>query len=85
MDFDVLNDYVLQLNVDIGAAAYWNEMTNNTTLSNLYQAQLIDGETYLDCIPTSLLPQKTRIIEELKKRREQQAQMPTDPNMMGGM
>lgn len=74
-DFDVLNEYVLQLNVDIGAASYWSEMTNNTTLSNLYQAGLIDEVTYLESIPSSALPQKSRIVEERKELKQQQEEM----------
>lgn len=95
LDFGVLNNYVLQFKVDVGSAAYWSEMANNTTLANLYQNGLIDPLTYLESVPPSALPQKQRIVEEAKRRREQQqaaseegaqpTSPATTPNMMGGM
>lgn len=83
MDFEILNEYVLQLKVDVGAAAYWSEIANNTTLANLMQAGLIDQQTYLESIPSSALPQKQRIVEEAKRRQQQQLQQ-NNMNMQGG-
>ena len=93
LNFGVLDNYVLQFKVDVGSAAYWSELANNTTLANLYSAELIDPVTYLESIPASALPQKQRIVEEAKRRKEQQeaaASQPNDlptltPGMMGGM
>lgn len=67
-DFGILNEYVIRMKVDIGAAAYWSEITASTTLDNLYQAGLIDPVLYLESIPDHLIPNKGKIVEEAKRR-----------------
>jgi len=69
-DFSVINDYVIRLKVDIGSAAYWNEITSTTTLDNLYQNGLIDPVVYLESIPAHLIPNQNRIIEDLKRTQK---------------
>ncbi len=71
-DFSILNDYVLRLKADVGASAYWSELTNTTTLSNLFESGLIEPVTYLESIPEGQLPQKNRIVSEAKVRLEKQ-------------
>ena len=76
-DFSKLKEWVLTLNVDIGQAAYWNELTGIETLTNLREADLVEPLTYLEAIPNSYIPQKERIIEEYKRREaamQEQAQ-----------
>ena len=67
-DFRILNDYVLRMKVDIGAAAYWSEIMASTTLDNLYQAGLLDPVVYLESIPDHLIPNKGRILAEAKRK-----------------
>ena len=69
-DFDRLSDYPLEFNVDIGTAAYWSEMTSIQSLDNLYAKQLVDPVTYLESIPSSALPSKSRIVKEAKEKQE---------------
>lgn len=70
-DFGILNEYVLCIKVDVGAAAYWSEITASSTLDHLYQAGLIDPVVYLESIPEHLIPNKGKIVSEARKKAEQ--------------
>ena len=82
-DFEQLNEWVLSLNVDIGQAAYWNEMTGIDTLSKLVERDMIDTVTYLESIPAVYLPGKERIVSEAKERKAQE-QAALEAQMQGG-
>ena len=69
-DFAGLSGYTLEFGVDIGAAAYWSEMTSIQSLDNLYAKQLVDPVTYLESIPSSALPSKSRIVKEAREKQE---------------
>ncbi|MBQ9709493.1 MAG: hypothetical protein IJV67_02605 [Clostridia bacterium] len=78
-DFGKLTDTVLTLNVDIGATAYWQEMTDVGTLDNLKTAGVIDDLTYVESLPAHVIPNRAKIVEKVKERveaAEQAAQMP---------
>ena len=62
----------MKLNIDIGAAAYWSEMTASATLDNLYKAGMIDAVEYLEGMPASTLPNRAKLIEQAKKRKEEE-------------
>ncbi len=70
IDFKDFDSSRMKLNIDIGAASYWSEMTAATTLDHLYKAGLIDSVSYLEGIPQSSVPNKNKLIEEAKKRKE---------------
>lgn len=78
LDFGVLNDLVLSLNVDIGASAYWSEMASIQTLDNLYGKGLVEAQTYLESIPAHLLPNKARIEADARRRREEEKEEPDE-------
>ena len=67
-----LEDMVLSLNVDIGASAYWSEMSNIQTLDNLYEKGLLEPVTYLESIPAHLVPNKAKIESDARRRMEMQ-------------
>lgn len=73
-DFSVINDYVIRMKVDIGTAAYWNEITSTSTLDNLYQSGLIDPVVYLESIPAHLVPNHAKIVEDAKKKQKRDAE-----------
>ncbi len=70
VDFSIFDQSRMKLNIDIGAAAYWSEMTATTTLENLYKAGLIDAVEYLEGMPAGTIPNKARMIEQAKKKKE---------------
>lgn len=72
LDFSMLGDMVLSLNVDIGASAYWSEMSNIQTLDNLYEKGLLEPVTYLESIPAHLVPNKAKIESDARRRMEMQ-------------
>lgn len=74
LDFGILEEYELQLNIDIGTAAYWDEVTAITSLSNLFAQQIIDPLTFVKSLPSSAVPNKAEIEEKLQQRQEAQAQ-----------
>lgn len=89
LDFSALNNLVLEFDVDVGAAAYWSELSSLSTLDNLYQKGLVEPLTYLENIPDKLVPGKAQIEGDAKKKLEaqqqaQEAQMMNMPMQSGG-
>lgn len=74
VDFSMLNDMVLEFDVDVGAAAYWSELSSLSTLDNLYQKGLVEPLTYLENIPDNLVPGKAQIEGDARKKIEAQQQ-----------
>lgn len=80
IDFSALRPELLNINVDIGASAYWSEVTSVQTLTNLYntplnEGSLIDPATFIESLPSQYIPNKSRILAELKEKLQvQQAQ-----------
>lgn len=90
-DFKDLKDASIGINVDVGASAYWSEITKVQTLDNLYHNQIIpDPITYLEQLPAGILPEKNAIIEAIKAQQQammdqmnaqpQPGQPPVSPN-----
>lgn len=73
VDFDNLELSQFELKVDVGGASYWNEMTQVSTIDNLFSKGIItDPVTYLEAIPDSYIKNKNRIIESIKRERASQ-------------
>ena len=83
-DFSQLQQMDLAVNIEVGAASYWSELMESTTLSNLYTAGVIDGEMYIEHLPDGVLSQKQSILDAIRKRKAQQPMMEV-PNAMPGM
>ena len=76
VDFGRLRELRLNIRVDVGESAYWSELAAVTTLDNLYNKGIItDAEMYLDMIPRSLLPKKEKLIEMVRRQKEEAARL----------
>ena len=86
-DFSVLKHLWLNVSVDAGATTYYSEIAMVQTLDNLRRDGTLDIIAYLERIPEKLIPQKEKLIEDLKnKALDAQAAAQPDPNAppMGG-
>lgn len=73
-NFEDLRQTSFNINVEVGASAYWSEITQIQTLDNMYRAGIIpDPITYLEQLPNGILPNKNEIITAI--RNQQQAMM----------
>lgn len=78
LDFDQLEIGQLDINVEVGAASYWSELVQTTTLDNLFAKQVIsDPEVFLESIPAVQVPNKNELLRAVseQKRQMQQIQM----------
>ncbi len=86
-DFGTLDVRAMSLNVNIGASAYWSELTQLGTLDNLFARGVIDDAlVYLDSIPDSYVRNKAKIMRTLRERMEKngEQQMPLNPTKKEG-
>lgn len=75
-DFGKLPVDNLTLNVDVGSAAYWSEVMQVQTLDNLFSKGIItDAVTYLEGIPDRYIHGKGKLIEDLKRKQQEQVAM----------
>ena len=75
-DFSALPVDALDLNIRIGAASYWAETLQVTTLDNLMNADIIpDAVQYLERVPDGNIRDKTGLIDAVRtaQRKAQQA------------
>ncbi|MEG1305072.1 MAG: hypothetical protein RSD19_05760, partial [Oscillospiraceae bacterium] len=71
------------INVEIGAAAYWSELSQIQTLDNLYDKGLItDPEIYIEGIPDGYIKDKSKIVKSIKSALQEQERM--QAQTMGG-
>ena len=72
-DFSTLDNYDLNLNVNVGASAYWSEIMQVQTADNLFLRGIIkDPELYLNSIPDCYIKNKQKIIQALRDEAKQQ-------------
>lgn len=84
VDFGALGLNSAELNVDIGASAYWSELMQVQTLDNLFTRGIIaDAVTYLEGIPDAYIKNKQKIIEKLKEQQAAAQSMQMLPGMGG--
>ena len=70
VDFGAIDENV-KLVVDIGPSEYWSETAQMNTMDNLFSKGIIDDAiTYLENIPSRVLPNKNKIIKQLKEKTE---------------
>jgi hypothetical protein len=87
-DFSTLKKLYLNVSVDAGATTYYSEIAMVQTLDNLRRDGTLGIIEYLERIPEKLIPQKEKLIEDLRnKMLDAQAQAQPDPNNpgMGGV
>lgn len=83
-DFSSIGNYTLDLNVNVGASAYWSEIMQVQTADNLFAKGIIsDPIIYLDSIPDAYIKNKQKIIDDMKAKMQQAANLqnstPTEP------
>lgn len=72
-DFSTLENFDLNLNVNVGASAYWSEIMQVQTADNLFMRGIIkDPELYLNSIPDCYIKNKQKIIQALREEGKQQ-------------
>jgi len=82
VDFGAIGENA-KLVVDIGPSEYWSETAQMSTLDNLFTKGIIeDAIIYLENIPSRVLPNKNKIIKQLKEKEEQQTEEIADEAMM---
>lgn len=75
-DFTELENYALSLKIDIGQAAYWNELTQIQTLDNLMDRKILpDAVTYLESMPDGYIKNKQEIIQKIKEAMQNAVEM----------
>ncbi len=73
-DFSMLPVSALDLNIQIGAASYWAETLQVTTLDNLMRAGIIpDAVEYLERVPGGMVMDKSGLIDAIKRAQEKAA------------
>ncbi len=76
LDFDALEIGQLDINVEVGAASYWSELVQTTTLDNLFNKQVIsDPELFLETIPAAQVPNKNELIRSAAEQKKMAQQM----------
>ncbi len=72
-DFSILENFTLNLNVNVGASAYWSEIMQVQTADNLFSRGIItDPVVYLDSIPDSYIKNKQTIVDDIKAKIQEQ-------------
>lgn len=89
LDYSQLQPEAMNINVDVGASAYWSEITSVQTLTNLYntpvnEGSLIDPVTFLESMPGRYIPNKSRIVEELREKRQAQSMQAEEAFLLAG-
>ena len=75
-DFGAVDIEQIDWRVDVGASAYWSELTQIQTLDNLYGKQILqDPLLYLENIPDEYIKNKNDVIESVRRQQELQAQL----------
>lgn len=74
-DFSVIKQHPYILKLDVGASSYYSEIAAVQTLDNLLKAGQITVDQYLERVPDSYVPGKSKLIEEIREERKRQEQM----------
>jgi len=71
-DFAAVDINALQLRVEVGASAYWSQLTRIGTLDNLLEKGVLeDSLLYLQSVPDGYIPNKRALMEGIRRRREE--------------
>lgn len=61
--------------VDIGASDYWSEITQTSTMDNLFSKGILqDAITYVESVPDKNIKNKAEVIDAIKRYQQQQRQ-----------
>ena len=89
-DFSQLKHLWLNIRAQVGATTYYSEIAMVQTLDNLRRDGTLEIIDYLERIPDKLIPQKQKLIDDIKRRTAEVAQQTaamqqTDMAQQGGM
>lgn len=71
-DFSTMPVDALDLEINVGAASYWAETLQTSTLDNLMNAQIIpDAVEYLKRVPDGMIRDKTGLMEAVERVQKQ--------------
>ena len=73
-DFSQFKHLWLNVRVDVGATTYYSEIAMVQTLDNLRRDGVIDMIQYLERVPDRIIPQRAKLIDDLKAKLKQQEQ-----------
>lgn len=82
-DFSILNEIPMSLKLDVGASAYWSEITTVQTLDNLLMQGKIELVDYLERIPEGYVSKKQELIDKLKGMQMQMTGPASNSPVMG--
>ena len=69
--------------VDIGASDYWSEITQTSTMDNLFSKGILqDALVYMENVPDKHIKNKQKVIEAIKRAQEQQRQKEAQARQM---
>ena len=69
--------------VDIGASDYWSEITQTSTMDNLFSKGILqDALVYMENVPDKHIKNKQKVIEAIKRAQEQQRQKEAQAQQM---
>ena len=71
-DFTQLKHLWLNVRVNVGATTYFSEIAMVQTLDNLRRDGVLDMIQYLERVPDRLVPQREKLIDDLKAKAQQQ-------------
>ncbi|MDR2515658.1 MAG: hypothetical protein LBD02_10735 [Christensenellaceae bacterium] len=80
-DFAALEELDFSMNVDVGPATYWSELTQTATLENLLKSGVITPKQFLENLPAGYVPGRDEILREMEEQMAAQAQMQVAPSM----
>lgn len=82
-DYAEVGNGNIDLQIEVGAAAYWSELMQVQTLDNMYAAKIIpDSITYVEQLPNGILKSKKDIIEAIKNYQNEQQRLAIQQSMM---
>ncbi|MBR0231071.1 MAG: hypothetical protein IJQ53_02455 [Clostridia bacterium] len=64
--FSKYRDEIFNCRVDVGSGSYWSEISSLNTLDGLLKLGKISTVQYLERIPEGLIPDKDKLIEEIR-------------------
>ena len=85
-DFAEISSDKINLQIDVGASAYWSEIMQIQTLDNMFRAGIIpDAKTYIEQMPNGIVKSKQDILDAIERKEAQVMQQQMMAMQMGGV
>ena len=83
VDFSVLQDIPMTIDLDAGASAYWSEIASMQTMDNLLQQGKISAIEYIKRLPAGMISDRDKLIAIMEQEQRMQMQAAgLPPDMM---